>query len=58
MNYRLHPYALIIGIGIGLMALAALRHPLFAIFLGIVSVIGFDIAFKISAKADDKSSKD
>ncbi|MBC6403128.1 MAG: hypothetical protein GDA39_05550 [Hyphomonadaceae bacterium] len=54
MNYRLHPYAAIMGTGIGLMALAAFRQPLFAIFLGIVATIGFDIAFKLR-KPGDKS---
>lgn len=53
MNYQLHPYALIIGIGIGLMALAALRHPLFAIFMGIIAIVGFDLAYKAQKPKDD-----
>lgn len=54
MNYQLHPYALIIGVGIGLMALAALRHPLFAIFIGIIAVVGFDLAYKALPSKRDK----
>ncbi len=50
----IHPYALILGIGIGIMVLAALRHPLFAIFAAIIAVLGFDVAFKRKAQDDDK----
>ena len=43
---KLHPYALIIGSVLGIMALFALRHPLFALFVAVISVLGFDMAFK------------
>lgn len=52
---NLHPYALILGVGIGIMTLVALRHPLFAIFALILAVLGFDMAFKSRA---DKNNKD
>ena len=51
---KIHPYALILGIGIGIMVLAALRHPLFAIFATIIAVLGFDIAFKRKNIDSDK----
>lgn len=43
---KIHPYALIIGFVIGVMVLFMLRHPLFALFAGVLSILGFDIAFK------------
>jgi len=48
MTMKLHPYALILGVGIGIMVLFALRHPLFAIFATVLSVLGLDLAFKKS----------
>jgi len=53
---KIHPYALIIGLVLGLMVLAALRHPLFAIFAALLAVFGFDLAFK--ANANKKIDKD
>ncbi|WP_409432565.1 hypothetical protein ACJ3XI_10195 [Litorimonas sp. RW-G-Af-16] len=50
---KLHPYALILGIGIAVMVLFALRHPLFAIFAGLLSTFGLDMYFK-SKITDDK----
>ncbi len=47
---KIHPYALIIGVVLGLMVLAALRHPLFAIFASIISILGFDLAFKANER--------
>ena len=49
---KLHPYALILGVGIGIMALFALRHPLFAILAMAISVLGFDMAFKKRIESD------
>lgn len=55
---NLHPYALILGIGIGIMTLFALRHPLFAIFAAILAVLGFDMAFKSrETKKNDEDDK-
>lgn len=51
---KLHPYALILGFGIGIMVLAALRHPLFAIFAAILAVLGFDMAFKSRKNIEHK----
>lgn len=45
---RVHPYAIIIGIGIGIGVAVALRHPIFAIFAAIVSVILLDLGFRQS----------
>jgi len=56
MKNALHPYALIFGIGIGIVVLAALRHPLFALFAGVVAVVGFDVAFK-SGRIGNKKKK-
>jgi len=55
---KLHPYALILGVGIGIMVLFALRHPLFAILATAISVLGFDMAFKARAKNIDDDSNE
>ena len=55
---KLHPYALILGVGIGIMVLFALRHPLFAIFATAISVLGFDLAFKKNTKKIDDDNQD
>jgi len=49
---RLHPYAIIISLVIGVMVLLTLRHPPFAIFAAVISVLGFDMAFKSKADSD------
>jgi len=53
---KIHPYALIIGLVLGLMVLAALRYPLFAVFAAVLAIFGFDLAFK--AHANKKIDKD
>lgn len=53
---RIHPYALLIGVVIGIMFLLALRHPPFAIFMTLVSIVGLDYFFKNRKKVD--SDKD
>ncbi len=50
MTQRLHPYALIMGVGIAIMIWAAIRHPLFAIFAGVVATILLDMGFKAQNK--------
>ena len=56
---KLHPYALILGVGIGVMVLFALRHPLFSLFATVFSVLGFDVAFKKKIKnIDDNHDSD
>ena len=55
---NLHPYALILGIGIGIMILFALRHPIFAIFAAILAVLFLDMAFKRSGdKNNDEDNQ-
>ncbi len=54
---NLHPYALILGVGIGIMTLFALRHPLFAIFAAILAVLGFDMAFKSREDKNNENDK-
>ena len=56
----LHPYAIIIGIGAGIATLATLRHPLFAILIGGVAMLGVDMAIKsrLSSKDNNKDDKD
>ncbi len=53
MTQRLHPYALIMGLGITIMVWAVIRHPLFAIFAGVVSTILLDMGFKAQNKDKD-----
>lgn len=55
---KLHPYALILGVGIGIMVLFALRHPLFAILATALSVLGFDLAFKKKLESDNHKEDD
>lgn len=55
---KLHPYALILGVGIGIMVLFALRHPLFAILATALSVLGFDLAFKKKLESDSHKEDD
>lgn len=49
---KLHPYALIIGIGIGIMVQLTLRYPPFALFFGIVAVISLDMGIKYFSNTD------
>ena len=47
-----HPYAIILGLGLGVVIFFTLRHPLFALFGGIASMVGIDYALK-NKKIDD-----
>ena len=53
----LHPYAIILGVGAGIATLATVRHPLFAILMGGLAMLGLDMAMKsrLSGK-DDKDT--
>ncbi|MEP6343828.1 MAG: hypothetical protein ABJ275_10990 [Maricaulaceae bacterium] len=53
---RLHPYAIILGVGVGIATLATLRHPLFALLLGVAATLGLDMAMKprVETKGEDK----
>lgn len=50
----LHPYSIIIGVGVGIAILATLRHPLFALLLGVGATLGFDMAMKSRLEKKDK----
>jgi len=54
---RIHPYALLFGVIIGIMVLLALRHPPFAIFMTLVSIVGLDYFFKNKTKKIDEDKK-
>ncbi len=51
---KIHPYALIIGIGIGIAVFASLRHPAFAIFAAVTSVILLDMGYRRNKGKDEK----
>jgi hypothetical protein len=53
---NLHPYALIIGIGIGIMVQFTLRYPPFALFAAIVAVISLDMGIKYFGNKDSDKS--
>lgn len=44
---KIHPYAIILGIAIGLMSLFALRHPVFALMAGLIAVLGIDMILRV-----------
>lgn len=46
MYTRIHPYALVIGMVLGIVVLFILRHPLFALFAAFVGVLIADLALK------------
>lgn len=43
---QINSYALLIGLGLGIMTLLALRHPPFAILITLVSIFGLDYYLK------------
>ena len=45
---KLHPYAIILGVGIGIMSLFALRHPIFAVMAGLIAVLGIDMIIRVT----------
>ena len=49
---RIHPYAILLGIAIGIVSLFALRHPLFAVMTGLIAVLGLDMILRV--KDDDR----
>jgi len=55
---RLHPYAIILGLGLGFFVLLTLRHPPFAILTAIIGVLGFDMGFKARIKNLEKKDDD
>jgi len=46
MNNKIHPYALIIGMGAGIAVLLILRHPLFGLFFGFCATLLADVIIK------------
>ena len=55
---RLHPYAIILGLGLGFFVLLTLRHPPFALLTAILGVLGFDMSLKARAKNIDKKDEE
>ncbi len=51
---RLHPYAILLGIVIGIVTLFALRHPLFALMTGLIAVLGLDMILRVKGDRDQK----
>ncbi|WP_371396145.1 hypothetical protein [Fretibacter rubidus] len=43
---RVHPYAIILGPIIGIMVFFVMRHPPFALFIGVLATFGLDYFFK------------
>ena len=54
----IHPYAIVLGIGVGIAVLFTLRHPLFALLMGGASMLGLDIAMKSRLSDPDQDSDD
>ncbi len=50
---RIHPYALLFGIVIGVMVLLALRHPPFALLATLIAIVGLDYWFKNKSVDND-----
>lgn len=44
---RIHPYAILLGVAIGIVSLFALRHPLFALMTGLIAVLGMDMILRV-----------
>ena len=44
---KIHPYAILLGVAIGLMSLFALRHPIFALMAGLIAVLGIDMILRV-----------
>ncbi|MGB6231018.1 MAG: hypothetical protein WBF53_12935 [Litorimonas sp.] len=44
---KIHPYAILIGVAIGLMSTFALRHPIFGLMVGIIAVLGLDMIIRV-----------
>lgn len=45
---KIHPYAIILGVGIGIMSLYALRHPVFAGMAGLIAILGIDMVIRVT----------
>lgn len=45
---KIHPYAIILGVGIGIMSLYALRHPVFAAMAGLIAILGIDMVIRVT----------
>lgn len=46
MTNKIHPYALIIGMAVGILVLLILRHPLFGLFIGFCATLLADVFIK------------
>jgi energy-coupling factor transporter transmembrane protein EcfT len=49
---RLHPYAILLGVVIGIVTLFTLRHPLFALMSGLIAVLGLDMILRVKKGGD------
>lgn len=54
MYTRIHPYALIIGLMVGIAVMFILRHPLFGLFAGFCGVLISDTIIKKRYNQDDE----
>lgn len=56
---KIHPYALLLGLLIGVMVFYVIKLPPFSIFVTILAIFGFDYLFKgknrLENDKDDKS---
>jgi hypothetical protein len=55
---KLHPYAVILGLSLGVFVLLTLRYPPFALLTTIISLLGFDLGFKARAKKIENKKND
>jgi len=55
---KLHPYAVILGLSLGVFVFLTLRHPVFSLLTSIISLLGFDLGFKARAKNIENKKND
>ena len=51
---KLHPYAIILGVVIGVMTFVSLRNPLFAGMSGLIAVLGLDMILRVRGGGSGK----
>ena len=55
---KLHPYAVILGLSLGVFVFLTLLYPPFALLTTIISLLGFDLGFKARAKKIENKKND
>lgn len=45
---KIHPYAILLGAGIGIMSFVALRHPIFGLMAGLIAILGIDMIMRVA----------